>query len=390
MNILYIGAFSIKSIVAKYPEYGLDTYKTSDFLLCGFRKVDNVNLQVITAPEVGSYPKLPQVRFKRVEEEGVISIGFFNIKGIKQLMIVHRLYKEAVNIIGKNQGKTYVVFPYVMAHYMLISQKLKRKFGDKITICQIIPDIFIHTKKSSILYHFNKYAEKVAAQSDIFVLFTKAMAEYYGIDEKRYIVMESVIDGDTYSQQLDNKKPNKDKLRVVYTGALGKANGVGKLIEMMQLIKRDDFELLITGRGALSVEFEEAAKQDKRIIFKGTVPKEDVFKYQTEADILINPRSDNDAPIVTRYMFPSKLMEYMLTGNAVLTCRMSGIPEDYYQYVYVSEEDTPQGIATALDAMLNLTREERSDKGMKARQYILNNKTYTVQANRIIELMKKY
>ncbi len=390
MNILYIGAFSVKQITDKYPDYGLDTYKTSEFLLKGFSQIEDLNLRVITSPDVGSYPRFPELIIKRiVDNNGIISTGFINIMGLKRFIIIHNLYKEAVNIINNNSEKTYVIIPYMVAHYVRIARKLKRRFGDKVHICQIIPDIFFISSKLSPSYWLNKYAERAAVKSDSFVLFTRAMADYLGIEEGKYIVMESLIDGDTYLNQVKEQHVNKDKIRVVYTGALRKDNGVDKLIEIMSLIKRTDFGLWITGRGAFANAISEAAKLDARIHFLGTVSKDEVFKCQSEADILINPRSDNDASKETRYMFPSKLMEYMLTGNAVLTCRMSGIPEEYYNYVYVAEDDTPKGLAESLESLLKLNEGERASMGKSARQYILDNKTYSVQTRRIVELLKK-
>ena len=389
MNILYIGNFSPNSLLAIYPDLGLDTYKTSEFLIRGFRQIDEVYLRVITAPNVGSYPKFSQKIIKReITEDGTISVGFYNYPVIKQLMITKALYNEACKIIEASEGKTYVIIPYVVLHYVRVARKLKKRLGNKVIICQIVPDIFF--PKKCLHRKVNARAEMLAAKSDVFVFFTKAMAEYYNVPEKRYIVMESVIDGSTYKNVSSNKNIVDGKLKVVYTGALGIPNGVAKLIEMMRFLNRDDFELVVTGRGTLAEEFSKASNEDSRIRFMGTVPKQDVFKYQSQADVLINPRSDKDAPLVTRYMFPSKLMEYMLTGNVALTCRMEGIPEEYYNYVYVSQLDSPEGLADALNKVLDLSSEERNEKGQKAREYILTNKTIPVQTRRIVDFLKKF
>lgn len=391
MNILYVGAFSTQTLLKQYPDKGLDTYKTSEFFIRGFRGLKDVNLSVVTAPDLGSYPRFPKILIPRIEEDGIKSVGLWNISGIKQLMIIHRLYREACRVINANEGKTYVIIPYMVAHYVRIARKLKQRYGNRVIICQIIPDIFFPKKKLfSLRYWANKYAEKMAADSDCFVLFTMAMANYLGLDEMRCMVMESLIDDKTYNYAQESSVKRNVVTQVAYTGALGKPNGVAKLISMMQKMKRNDFELLITGRGALAEQFEKEATRDKRIRFMGTVPKEDVFKYQSSADVLINPRSDNDAPTVTKYMFPSKLMEYMLTGNAVLTCKMSGIPEDYYNFVYVADDDTPEGLADALNKVLDLSAEEKNEKGQKARNYILTNKTIPVQTRKIVDFLKKF
>jgi len=388
MNILYIGQFSPKSLLERYPDRGLDTYKTSEFLIKGFRERNDINISVITAPDVGSYPKFPQVLFKSsIEKDGTIVAGFLNLSFIKQLMITNNLYKEACKIIDKNEDQTYIILPYLVLHYVRIGRKLKARYGGKVKICQIIPDIFF--PKKWLNKKVNHFAEKEGAKADAFILFTRPMAEYLHIENKPFLVMESVIDAATYPEQREIIIKTNKKLQVVYTGALGRPNGVGKLLSMMRLMKRDDFELVITGRGPLSKQFEEASKEDPRIRFMGTVPKNEVFNYQSNADVLINPRSDSDAPMVTDYMFPSKLMEYMLTGNPALSCRMAGIPLDYYNYIYVSEDDSSEGLANALSKVLDLNHAERLEKGKAARDYILDNKTIDVQVRRIVEMLNK-
>ena len=391
MNILYIGAFSIKSIIDKYPNLGLDRYKTSEFLIKGFKEIGDVNLDVITVPDVPSYPKLPKKFKKEIDTDNkTISVSFTNIKGIKQFSIIHNLYKEACKIVKRNCEKTYVIIPYMVFHHVRVAKLLKNKFKDKVVICQIIPDIFHTKKKASAFYWMNKYSENNAKKSDAFILFTKAMSEYLNIPDEKFMIMESVIDGNSYNLSSNNINNDNDKLHVLYTGALRKEHGIMKLVDMMNHIKRDDFELWITGIGPLSDKLKEAADKDSRIKFFGTVAKDKVFELQSKADILINPRSDDDSPELTRYMFPSKLMEYMLTGNPAVICRMSGIPEDYYQYTLVADNGTSESLAQQLNKVLDMTDEERRTIGSSARQYILDNKTISVQSKRIVDFIKQF
>lgn len=391
MNILYIGAFCVKSLIDKYPDKGLDAYKTSEFLINGVRHIEDVRLDVITAPDTPSFPKMPW-KYDREEDVSnqITSVRCINLPGIKQFSISHSLINEASKIIRRNQGKTYVMIPYMVYHHVRVAKHLKQRFGNQIVICQIIPDIFHVPDMLSVGYWMNRYAEHNAAKSDSFVLFTRAMAEYLHIPDERYMVMESLIDGDAYITQEKNHNTSDDKMHVLYTGALSNEHGVMKLVEMMRLMIRDDFELWITGRGPLADTLSAAAQQDNRIRFFGTVPKEEVFLRQAMADILINPRADSDSPELTKYMFPSKLMEYMLTGNPTVICHMSGIPEDYYNYVFTAEDDTPAALAKRLNEVLDMSVEERHARGQAARQYILDNKTIPVQSRRIVDFLKKF
>lgn len=391
MNILYIGAFSIESIINRYPNLGLDRYKTSQFLIKGFKEIKYVNLDIITAPDVPSYPKLPRKFKKEIDTDNkTISVCFTNIKYVKQFSIIHNLYKEACKIIKRNCEKTYVIISYMVFHHVCVARLLKKKFRDKVIICQIIPDIFYTKKKTSAFYWNNKYTENNAKKSDAFILFTKAMSDYLSVPNDKFIVMESVIDANIYYLSSNITNEDNDKLHVLYTGSLRKEHGIMKLLDMMNHIRRNDFELWITGMGPLSDKIKEAADKDSRIKFFGTVTKDKVFELQSKSDVLVNPRSDDDSPELTRYMFPSKIMEYMLTGKPVVICRMSGIPEDYYQYVFVAEEGTAESLALLLNKVLDMSIDERLKFGESARSYILNNKTIPVQAKRIVDFIKQF
>jgi len=391
MNILYIGAFCLNSIVRKYPSYGLDIYKTSEFIIKGLRQKQGVNLDVITAPDVPSYPRLPQIWFKKEYDiqESFLSVGLINIVGVKQISIIYRLYKEACRIIKQKEGKVYVIIPYMVFHHVCVTSLLKAKFKEKVIICQTIPDIFFPPKKLSAGYWMNFYAEKLAKKSDAFIVFTKEMINYLGIPNENSMVMECIIEERSNVNEA-KKDIIRPKLSVLYTGALSDKHGIKKLVEIMNMTQRDDFYLEITGIGPLSNYLAECSQKDRRIKFYGSIPKSEVFNKQNEADILINPRSDNDSPKLTKYMFPSKLVEYMLTGNPVVICKMAGIPEDYYEYVFTAKDDTTESLFEKLNEVLNMSKEDRKNKGKQARNFILENKTILVQSSRIVDFLQKF
>ncbi len=392
MHILYIGSFCTKDIVSQFSGYGLDIYKTSEFVIKGLRQKEGIDLDVITAPDVPSYPRLPKISFRRQidKEESVTSVGFLNIVGIKQLSIVRHLYNEAKHIIKRKDGKVYIIIPYMVFHHVAVTRLLKLKFGEKVVICQTIPDIFFPTSKLSAGYWLNYFAEKMAVKNDLFILFTKQMADYLGLQKEHYIIMECIIDSTPLEQSKDENTEALSNLKVLYTGALSDHHGIRKLIDIMPYLERNDFSLGITGIGPLSSYIEENSKKDSRIVFYGAIEKKEVFKKQNEADILINPRSDKDSPQLTKYMFPSKLVEYMLAGKPVVICKMSGIPEEYYKYVITAKDDSVETIAKTLNYILNMRVEDRKAIGEKAKEFILKNKTVSVQTQRIMDFFNKF
>lgn len=49
----------------------------------------------------------------------------------------------------------------------------------------------------------------------------------------------------------------------------------------------------------------------------------------------------------------------MSTGTPTVLPRLGGIPEDYFQYVYVLEEENSQGVAELIRRVLAYSVEER-------------------------------
>lgn len=102
---------------------------------------------------------------------------------------------------------------------------------------------------------------------------------------------------------------------------------------------------------------------------------------------VINLRNPNQN--VSQYAFPSKIFEYMLSASIVLTFRVQGIPNEYYNYLKVMEEASEECVAKNIIDVLNMTLEERNLIGNKAREYVIANKTNIKQAKRMLDFICK-
>lgn len=63
----------------------------------------------------------------------------------------------------------------------------------------------------------------------------------------------------------------------------------------------------------------EAASKDKRIRYFGKVSRNEMLHAQKRAHVLVSAKSTDDRH--TNFAFPSKILEYMTSGTAVLTTR---------------------------------------------------------------------
>ena len=127
--------------------------------------------------------------------------------------------------------------------------------------------------------------------------------------------------------------------------------------------------------------------KDNRIKYLGIIDHSAALDYQTEAFLLINPRSAEGE--FTKYSFPSKIMEYLASGTPTLIYALPGIPEEYYKYCYVIKENQQDVnvLSNYIMTLYNKPQDELSKTGALAREFIINNKSSIVQSQRIMDLL---
>ena len=110
-----------------------------------------------------------------------------------------------------------------------------------------------------------------------------------------------------------------------------------------------------------------------------------VVQLQKEVTLLVNPRPTGAE--YTKYSFPSKNMEYMVSGTPVLTTNLPGMPIEYKKYVYLIDDESVEGLSEMLRTVLSKPREELLKKGVEAREFVLNNKNNIMQAQKVLEIL---
>ena len=78
----------------------------------------------------------------------------------------------------------------------------------------------------------------------------------------------------------------------------------------------------------------------------------------------------------------------MGSGTPVLMARLPGIPDEYYDYVYIFDDRKKDGLARALRAVLDTDVCETADMGRRARSCVLRCKRNVTQAEKIIAWLR--
>ncbi len=356
---------------------------------CGYESMDTINSY--------QYPCHPQgprfverVEWSRNGKSKDISIGYSNIKYFNHISRKKALKREArkwAKQVPKDEEVT--VFVYSMHSPFLAAAKEVKRVHKKTKIAMLVLDLpqFMDMNMSTLKKLLKKIdwlsIKRYMKIVDKYILYSKHMADFLKLEDDSWTVMEGSYDA---SLMADDVTPSDDKISVMYSGVLDLRYGIKELLDAFADLPKN-YELWLTGNGNAVDLINERAKDDQRIKYFGYLPtRKDLLNKQREATMLISTR-DPSEPAST-YCFPSKIFEYMVSGNPVLSTRINGIPEEYFDYIIPLDSLDSDYLKSEILKIANMSNDERQAMGEKAKSYVLNEKNCNVQAKRIIDFIK--
>ncbi len=373
---------------------GLQTQKFHRLVVEGLSIQDQTFvLEILSTIPV--MPKSHKRRFWNLSMEVVENIHYsyvpmINIRFFKSITVFISSFIKIFlwNISGRRKYKVVYcdVLKLAITFGALCACKLT---GTKmIAIVTDVPGMIVSNslQKKTLEYKIhNMLRLKIISSYDGYIFLTEQMNDLINYYHKPYIVMEGLVD--IKMNLSDNKLNQKDAKRIlIYAGLIYEEYGVKKLIEAFLLIPGDDLRLHIYGDGEMKREMPYYSNIDKRIVYKGVVPNNIIVQKQIEATLLINPRPS--ASEFTKYSFPSKNMEYMVSGTPLVTTPLPGMPEEYNKFVYLLNDESVEGICSALKLLLSKSNDELHNFGKFAKKFVLSKKNNIIQAKRILNLSK--
>lgn len=232
-----------------------------------------------------------------------------------------------------------------------------------------------------IIRKINQYVLK---KFNYYVFLTNYMNNFIKAEADKYIVLEGQVDANDTKKTLVKRSALKI---ILYSGSIHKIYGISNLVDGFLNAELKDYELHIYGDGDYAEELSKIAIKNNKIKYFGVVSNEDVLKKQKEAYLLVNPR-----PIsykYTIYSFPSKTLEYMNSGTAMITTKLPGIPDEYMDHIFTFPEDTVDGIKKGLETIAEMDEEDVVKKGKEAQEFVRKEKSKERQAQKMILLFEK-
>ena len=389
MHIVYLGIISKPEDIGKIGEASVAGNKMQYNLLKHLSKYEDLKIDIVSFHPYRSFHKSKKLFVKTAKEKlfdnvDLWQVGYINMPIIKQLILPFITYFKAKSLIIDEND---ILFAYDMYPTQGIPMSLLRKKIKDKTLC-LLADLSVgQVKKATgfkkllrILYESNTLSNMKKCKNYI-ALNENAMKIY--APHSNYIIVDGGIEPSEFAEKECTW--SGEEKNVIYTGALVDYSGIMNLVKAMSLIDDKSIVLDIYGSGPLQSEIEQAASNDARIRFHGSVDNKTAIKAQQSAWLLANPRPVGSE--IAKVTFPSKIFEYLMSERPVMTTRLNGFSKDYDDILYWVEGETPEDIANCINNISKETPEALLARAKSARQYLLKNKTWEINAKNIHEFI---
>lgn len=403
MNVLFLGGFYPPRLLEKIREasrgkIGLSNHNFEMSIVNGLMKHDDVDLKIVTMPKVYSFPHNNKTLYTKAESYylqdrvPVKSVGFVNLLFFNKVSMTISLICNLLRVVNSFRGKQIGVIvntPNVfMASALFVAKFLSAKKVKTMLVIPDIPQMVSQMDKMSLLKKvavsmLNRLSMRLAERYDTYVLLTSNMQDFFK-KQLKFIVMEGIVNEDLQREERHRNRGDKDI--ILYTGTLRGVFGILNLVEAFERGAFRNTELWICGSGEASTIIREKAAKNPNIVFWGLVDSKKALELQDEATILVNPRTS--AGVFTKYSFPSKTMEYLQSGKVVIANKLPGMPDEYFNYIVVPENESIEALTKAIQKVLDMSTEQRELIGGKGKIFVQSQKNSYVQTGRMLELMR--
>lgn len=373
-------------------------------LIEGVEEKNRGELDIFSFLPMGSFPKNSKKLFidnrkSRNGKNGLyLSIGSINFYFIKELIrfgfllfAIRRWIKNSPwnsNIIVYS---LYTPFLWTMKY----TQNLRRKKG--INYILIVPDLpgkygiapAWHTLTGLFYWIDSFFLLRLSRNADSYIFLTESMTKIINIHNKPYVVIEGMVS--RAQIEMYNRIPGLAEVEtgtkiILYSGSFLKEFGIDNLLNAFLTIGNSKFELWLCGPPAEAELVLKFSNIDPRIKYLGFLQNEELIKAQKSATVLINPR-----PVFgeyVKYSFPSKTMEYLLSGRPLIMAKLPGLPTEYYDFIYFLSDTKADIIAKTILDICGRSREELNDFGYKAKMFVIRSKNSLAQAKKLDDISR--
>ncbi|HFJ9425848.1 glycosyltransferase family 4 protein [Bacillus cereus] len=193
-----------------------------------------------------------------------------------------------------------------------------------------------------------------------------------------FSTVHNVVSAPRYSrQEIGEGKP----LTLGYYGQLEENKGVQFLLNAVKKISPSKVKkVYVCGVGSQEKDLKEAFQSDERIVFKGKLPIEDVYRVMANTDLTI-------VPSIWEEPFGRVIIESYNQGTPVIASNRGGIPEVLENKEYLFDFQEESDLIGKIENFFTLNKDEREREICKVYK---NSSKYHDNIELYINVYKEY
>ena len=350
------------------------------------------SLEVLAYPQYSAYPK-SKIIYRR---------GSKTIKGNTEYVQIPTINLPGLRIIFRNLFFLVYILKWCIKNRTVNKHVIQYNVSSPSLVVTLVANLFRKTDVSAFLYDLGMppssynyswfkrliykiidvQAKALINRMDYAYVITEAVAEDYA-SKIQTLLVDGGISEDILSHIPLKDSRLMDKTICLIAGNLTETNGVKLLLEASKYLKEDNIELWFAGKGDMVELIKQEASRNSHIFYKGFFDTNQLFETYASVDILLNLRlmpADEG-----RYLFPSKLLEYMITGRRVISTDFAHVKKVYGDICDILISSTAESLANLLK---EISRYKNDGKGALAQDFMLRNRTWTAQIGKIVNMLE--
>lgn len=399
-RLIWIGSMMPEDYYVELSSMGYKNQQASRIaqqnIIMGLEHHYGCKFDYVSGPALPAYPKFKKLyinSYSWSSPEGGegITASYVNIEYINRVWksqgMIHAIKKVLKQYSSEDDITVYVNSPHTP--FIKAGLEVKRHYPQA-KLVLIIPDLpqYMETNApvikrilKTIDIHMMSFDIR---KFDYFILYSDKMREFLGLPATQCVTMEGCVAAD---KEEYKKSDNPHPFTFMYSGTADIKFGLNLLVDAFVGIQ-GDCKLIITGKGDAAEYIENAATKDSRIEYCGFVNDYSIVKQmQADADVLMNMRLPSER--ASAYCFPSKLFEYMKTGNPVISFRIDGIGEEYHEHLIMIDDETVDSLRNTMEQTKNMDPDIRCKIGMAGKEFVLKEKNLYIQTAKIYNMVER-
>lgn len=334
-------------------------------------------------------------RYKYPKNIFIHYIGFpYLLRSIKR--IKYQSLRRSLIINKQKELQTKINFDYGWITYglkndiYLESIDLFKREGAK-----IIQEMSEHPVLFMSKNEYNEYLKLICPQVDIMLLMTNGLLDFYSkyIQSSKLYHIPMTVDLDRFSK---SKSISKENIWVIsYVGLMkNKKDGVDVLIKAFAAVSKEfkNIRLQLIGPKKPKedyleqLNFIENNNLENIIEYLGEKPRSEIPQLLIDSDCLVLARPSSKQ---AQFGFPTKLGEYLATGNPVVATSVGEIP--FYlknnNNAFIAQ---PNDVDDFADKIMNVLKDKKNAVKIGKRGFETANEYFNaeIQSDRILKILQ--